>query len=84
MCGFTSERLLLCLLLFWGSLQIIPNSFLSIFAGTKIIFWDLREPFIENLYKPSVSQSRLESVMDPLDMVLRLIFETILYISNIL
>ncbi|XVF82440.1 hypothetical protein PTKIN_Ptkin16aG0048200 [Pterospermum kingtungense] len=37
------------------------------FIGTKIIFWDLREPFIENLYKPSVSQSRLEAVIEPLD-----------------
>ncbi|TYH18893.1 hypothetical protein ES288_A05G309400v1 [Gossypium darwinii] len=40
------------------------------FTGTKIIFWDLREPFIENLYKPSVSQSRLEAVIEPLDVEL--------------
>ncbi|XP_022742011.1 uncharacterized protein LOC111293550 isoform X3 [Durio zibethinus] len=40
------------------------------FTGTKIVFWDLREPFIENLYKPSVSQSRLEAVVEPLDMEL--------------
>ncbi|CAK9133646.1 unnamed protein product [Ilex paraguariensis] len=40
------------------------------FTGTKIIFWDLREPFIDNLYKPSVSQSRLEAMIDPLDTVL--------------
>ncbi|XP_022765715.1 uncharacterized protein LOC111310483 isoform X2 [Durio zibethinus] len=39
-------------------------------AGTKIIFWDLREPFVENLYKPSVSQSRLEAVIEPLDVEL--------------
>ncbi|KAH1064448.1 hypothetical protein J1N35_029435 [Gossypium stocksii] len=39
-------------------------------TGTKIIFWDLREPFIENLYKPSVSQSRLEAVIEPLDVEL--------------
>uniref|UniRef100_A0A2P2LJT9 Uncharacterized protein MANES_04G156900 n=2 Tax=Rhizophora mucronata TaxID=61149 RepID=A0A2P2LJT9_RHIMU len=37
------------------------------FTGTKIIFWDLREPFIENLYKPMVSQSRLEALIEPLD-----------------
>ncbi|XVF82445.1 hypothetical protein PTKIN_Ptkin16aG0048700 [Pterospermum kingtungense] len=37
------------------------------FIGTKIIFWDLREPFIENLYKPGVSLSRLEAVIEPLD-----------------
>lgn len=39
-------------------------------TGTKIVFWDLREPFIENLYKPSVSQSRLEAFIEPLDLVL--------------
>lgn len=38
-------------------------------AGTKIIFWDLREPFIDNLYKPSVSVSRFEAVIEPLDTV---------------
>ncbi|KAJ8756008.1 hypothetical protein K2173_024553 [Erythroxylum novogranatense] len=37
------------------------------FTGTKIVFWDLREPFIENLYKPIVSQSRLEAIIEPLD-----------------
>ncbi|CAN1813569.1 Protein unc-13 homolog [Linum perenne] len=37
------------------------------FTGTKIIFWDLREPFIENLYKPSVQQNRLEDLIEPLD-----------------
>ncbi|XP_023636309.1 uncharacterized protein LOC17883068 isoform X2 [Capsella rubella] len=37
------------------------------FTGTKIIFCDLREPFIENLYKPSVSQSRLEGLIELLD-----------------
>lgn len=40
------------------------------FTGTKTIFWDLREAFIENLYRPSVSQSRLEVLVDPLDTVL--------------
>ncbi|CAN4108506.1 unnamed protein product [Withania somnifera] len=48
------------------------------FTGTKIIFCDLREPFIENLYKPSVSQSRLESVMEPLDMVLNQLCDVIM------
>ncbi|KAM5551560.1 hypothetical protein ABKV19_026419 [Rosa sericea] len=37
------------------------------FTGTKIIFWDLREPFINNLYKSSVSLSRFEAVIEPLD-----------------
>ncbi|KAK9154415.1 hypothetical protein Sjap_001895 [Stephania japonica] len=40
------------------------------FTGTKIIFWDLREKFIDNLYRPSVSQSRLEMLVEPLDLVL--------------
>ncbi|KAJ8648655.1 hypothetical protein MRB53_001678 [Persea americana] len=40
------------------------------FTGIKIIFWDLREPFINNLYKNNVSQSRLDTVVEALDMVL--------------
>ncbi|XP_048495641.1 protein unc-13 homolog isoform X1 [Beta vulgaris subsp. vulgaris] len=40
------------------------------YTGTKIIFWELREPFIDNLYKPSVSQSRLEALIEPLDLAL--------------
>lgn len=40
------------------------------FTGMKVIFWDLREPFIDNLYKPNVSQSRMETLIEQLDMVL--------------
>ncbi|KAI3681063.1 hypothetical protein L6452_35845 [Arctium lappa] len=40
------------------------------FTGTKIIFWDLREPFIENLYRSNVSESRLETLIEPLDVEL--------------
>ncbi|XP_034703111.1 protein unc-13 homolog [Vitis riparia] len=40
------------------------------YTGTKVIFWDLREPFIDNLYKPNVTHSRLEAIVEPLDMVL--------------
>ncbi|KAG6787756.1 hypothetical protein POTOM_003801 [Populus tomentosa] len=40
------------------------------FTGTKIIFYDLKEPFIENLYKPTVPQSRLEAIIEPLDIEL--------------
>uniref|UniRef100_A0A1D1XJB6 Envelope glycoprotein n=1 Tax=Anthurium amnicola TaxID=1678845 RepID=A0A1D1XJB6_9ARAE len=40
------------------------------FMGTKIVFWDMREVFIENLYKNGASQSRLEKVIEALDMVL--------------
>ncbi|KAF6140425.1 hypothetical protein GIB67_030506 [Kingdonia uniflora] len=48
------------------------------FTGTKIIFWDLREPFIDSLYKPSVSQARLETILiDPLDTVLNQLCDVI-------
>ncbi|KAI3800703.1 hypothetical protein L1987_28797 [Smallanthus sonchifolius] len=47
------------------------------FTGTKIIFWDLREPFIENLYKPSVSESRLETLIEPLDVELNQLCDVI-------
>ncbi|KAK1293553.1 hypothetical protein QJS10_CPB17g01665 [Acorus calamus] len=35
--------------------------------GAKIIFWDMRESYIENLYRPSVSQCRLETLIDSFD-----------------
>ncbi|OVA19124.1 Protein of unknown function DUF810 [Macleaya cordata] len=47
------------------------------FTGTKIVFWDLREPFINSLYRPNVSQSRLEMLIDPLDMVLNQLCDVI-------
>ncbi|KAF8403660.1 hypothetical protein HHK36_011764 [Tetracentron sinense] len=50
---------------------------ISEFTGTKMIFWDLREPFIDNLYKPSVSHSRLETLIEPLDTVLNLLCDII-------
>ncbi|GLJ55952.1 hypothetical protein SUGI_1201130 [Cryptomeria japonica] len=40
------------------------------FTGVKIIFWDMREKFIDNLYRGSVSQARIESVIQVLDSVL--------------
>ncbi|KAB5573016.1 hypothetical protein DKX38_000210 [Salix brachista] len=40
------------------------------FTGTKIIFYDLKERFIENLYKPAVPQSRLEAIIERLDIEL--------------
>ncbi|EPS69825.1 hypothetical protein M569_04933, partial [Genlisea aurea] len=40
------------------------------FTGIKTIFWDLRESFIDGLYKPTVSECRMESLVEPLDMVL--------------
>nr|XP_043620813.1 protein unc-13 homolog [Erigeron canadensis] len=47
------------------------------FTGFKIIFWDLREPFIENLYRPSVSESRLETLIEPLDVELNQLCDVI-------
>lgn len=40
------------------------------FTGLKVIFWDLQQPFIDNLYKNSVSQARLDTIVDVLDLVL--------------
>ncbi|XP_054815396.1 protein unc-13 homolog isoform X2 [Prosopis cineraria] len=40
------------------------------YTGTKIVFYDLRGPFIDNLYKPSVSGSRMEALIEPLDVEL--------------
>ncbi|KAJ4776201.1 plant/protein (DUF810) [Rhynchospora pubera] len=48
------------------------------FTGTKIIFWDLREPFIDNLYKHSASQARLQTITESLDLVLNQLCDVIL------
>ncbi|XP_019413254.1 PREDICTED: uncharacterized protein LOC109325381 isoform X1 [Lupinus angustifolius] len=40
------------------------------YTGTKIIFCDLRVPFIDNLYNPTVSGSRVDALIEPLDMEL--------------
>ncbi|KAJ1692321.1 hypothetical protein LUZ63_009019 [Rhynchospora breviuscula] len=48
------------------------------FTGMKIIFWDLREPFIDNLYKHSASQARLETITESLDLVLNQLCDVIL------
>ncbi|XP_074565465.1 protein unc-13 homolog [Curcuma longa] len=47
------------------------------FSGTKVIFWDLREPYISNLYKNSVSQARLEALIDAFDSVLNQLCDVI-------
>ncbi|KAI4323572.1 hypothetical protein L6164_023167 [Bauhinia variegata] len=47
------------------------------YTGTKIIFCDLRETFIDNLYKSSVSVSRMEALIDPLDMALNQLCDVI-------
>lgn len=48
------------------------------FTGMKIIFWDLREHFISNLYRPSVSESRLELLMESIDLVLNELCDVIM------
>ncbi|KAH9315987.1 hypothetical protein KI387_024614, partial [Taxus chinensis] len=40
------------------------------FTGIKIFFWDMKESFIDGLYKDSVSQARMETVVHSLDSVL--------------
>lgn len=47
------------------------------FTGIKIIFSDMRESFIDNLYKGSVSSSRIDKVVHDLDPVLGELVETI-------
>ena len=54
------------------------------FAGTKIIFCDLRVPFIDNLYKPSVSGSRVDVLIEPLDMVIFFSLQRYHYVFNLL
>ncbi|GAB2213593.1 hypothetical protein Drorol1_Dr00017903 [Drosera rotundifolia] len=48
------------------------------YTGTKIVFWDLREPFIDDLYRPSVSSTRLEVLIEPLDMALNELCDVIM------
>ncbi|CAN6484915.1 unnamed protein product [Victoria cruziana] len=40
------------------------------FVGTKVVFWDLREPFLFNLYRGNVENARVEAVLERLDSVL--------------
>ncbi|CAL0303648.1 unnamed protein product [Lupinus luteus] len=40
------------------------------YTATKIIFCDLRVPFINNLYRPTVSGYRVDVLVEPLDMEL--------------
>lgn len=47
------------------------------FTGTKIIYSDMRESFIDSLYKGSVSSSRIDKVVHGLDLVLGQLVETI-------
>ncbi|XP_062193988.1 protein unc-13 homolog isoform X2 [Phragmites australis] len=47
------------------------------FTGTKVIFWDLQQPFIDNLYKNGVSHARLDTIMEVFDLVLNQLCEVI-------
>lgn len=47
------------------------------FTGTKVIFWDLQQPFIENLYRNNVNQARLDTIMEVLDLVLNQLCDVI-------
>ncbi|KAJ7533708.1 hypothetical protein O6H91_13G060800 [Diphasiastrum complanatum] len=47
------------------------------FTGMKVIFWDMRELYIDGLYKGGVSQSRMEKVVNGLDPVLGQLCEVI-------
>lgn len=47
------------------------------FLGMKVVFWDLREPFIDGLYKGGVAEARIDQVVGSLDLVLGQICEVI-------
>ncbi|KAL3689134.1 hypothetical protein R1sor_015443 [Riccia sorocarpa] len=47
------------------------------FTGAKIVFWDMREVFIDGLYKGGVSVSRMEKVINVFDPVLGQLCDTI-------
>lgn len=47
------------------------------FTGVKVIFWDLREPFLDGLYKGGVSEARMDRVVSSLDSVLGQICEVV-------
>ncbi|XP_031476221.1 protein unc-13 homolog isoform X2 [Nymphaea colorata] len=40
------------------------------FVGAKVVFWDLKEPFLFNLYRGNVDNARMESALERLDTVL--------------
>ncbi|KAM0847505.1 hypothetical protein ACQ4PT_054968 [Festuca glaucescens] len=47
------------------------------FTGLKVIFWDLQQPFVDNLYKNSVPQARLDNIVEMLDLVLNQLCDVI-------
>nr|GMD79978.1 protein unc-13 homolog [Ipomoea batatas] len=40
------------------------------FLGARVVFWDLREPFVFHLYHNSVEGARLESILPQFDSIL--------------
>jgi hypothetical protein len=59
----------------WKCYLVLSTKMLSFsFIGMKVIFWDLQQPFIDNLYKNSVSQVRLDTIIEVLDLVSLVIF----------
>ncbi|GJP43387.1 hypothetical protein CLOM_g2856 [Closterium sp. NIES-68] len=50
---------------------------LSDYLGTKVVWWDLREAFLEELYRVSVDSCRMSHLMQRLDPVLGEIVETV-------
>jgi hypothetical protein len=69
-CEFTGKKICMRSPLVLGSWQPI-NVKVCIFSfvGLKVIFWDLQQPFIDNLYKNSVPQARLDTIVEVLDLV---------------
>ncbi|XP_039795958.1 protein unc-13 homolog isoform X2 [Panicum virgatum] len=47
------------------------------FTGMKVIFWDLQQPFIDNLYRNNVPQARLETITEVLDLALNQLCDVI-------
>ncbi|OEL22041.1 hypothetical protein BAE44_0016941, partial [Dichanthelium oligosanthes] len=47
------------------------------FTGTKVIFWDLQQPFIDNLYRNNIQNTRVDTIMEVLDMVLNQLCDVI-------
>ncbi|CAN6182987.1 unnamed protein product [Urochloa humidicola] len=64
---------------FDGSRREINSSIdrLCEFTGMKVIFWDLQQPFIDNLYRNGVNQARLETITEVLDLVLNQLCDVI-------
>jgi len=56
-------------LAFEGSRKAVNNAIDMVceFTGTKLIFWDMRDIYIDGLYRISVSQSRMDKVVGDIE-----------------